>query len=146
VDRLGSTLTTRDNGRVKFLLLIHNNAEALEALTEQQQLELFGDRERLAARVQELRASGELLSILALEDPAKSQSVQLVAGTPVISDRPFLETKEYLAGALLIDCTTVERALAIAGEVPLAEYRRIEIRPVQQLDDADFTSPETPLG
>jgi hypothetical protein len=125
---------------MKFLLLIHNNAEALGGLTEQQQLELAADRERLAARVRALRESGELLSVLALEDPTTSKSVQLVGGTPVISDRPFLETKEFLAGALLVECPTIDRALEIAAEVPLAELRRIEIRPVQQLDDADFAA------
>lgn len=123
---------------MKFLLLIHNNAEALAGLTEQQQLELAGDREHVAARARELRASGELLSVLALDDPSTSKSVQLVAGTPVISDRPFLETKEYLAGALLVECPTIERALELAAEVPATELRRIEIRPVMELGDADF--------
>ncbi|MEV0285472.1 MULTISPECIES: YciI family protein [unclassified Kribbella] len=123
---------------MKFLLLIHNNAEALAGLTPQQQIELAGDRERLAARVRELRASGELLSVLALDDPSTSQSAQLVAGTPVISDRPFLETKEFLAGALLVDCPTIERALELAAEVPALELRRIEVRPVMELGDADF--------
>lgn len=121
---------------MKFLLLIHNNAEALESLTEEQLLELAGDRERLTGRVRELQENGELLSVLALDDPSTSKSIQLVAGTPVISDRPFLETKEFLAGALLLDVASADRALEIAAEVPLAELRRIEIRPVLDLDFA----------
>lgn len=129
---------------MKFLLLIHDNPEAreaLEALSEEQRRELIGGPDGLAAKTRALRESGELVSVLVLDDPATGDTVQLIAGTPVISDRPFLETKEFLAGAILVECPTVERALEIAADVPAASMRRIEIRPVRVLDDEEFAVP-----
>jgi hypothetical protein len=129
---------------VRFLLLIHNNAEALEGFTEEQLTEMAGGREQVAATARELRDTGELISILALQDPGESNDVQLVAGTPVVSDRPFLETKEFLAGALVLECASMERALEIAGRIPLVEMRRVEIRQVRADERtffADLTEP-----
>ncbi len=124
----------RDNGVVKFLLLIHNNPEALEGLTPDQRRALIGGND-LIDRIGRLRSSGELVQILALDPPSSSKTVQTVAGTPVISDRPFLETKEFLAGALVVDVASIERALEIAGEIPYAAVQRIEVRPVRDLDE-----------
>lgn len=121
---------------MKFLLLIHDNPDAIAGLTEQQLEELAGGREAVAATARELLASGELVSVLALEEPGE-QDVQLIGGTPVISDRPLLETKEFLAGAMVLDCVSRERALEIAGHIPLVHLRRVELREVR-LDQNDF--------
>ena len=122
---------------MKFLLLIHNNAEALEGVTEQQLVEMSGGRERIAELARELLKSGELVSVLGLQEPGQSKDVQLVGGTPVVSDRPLLETKEYLAGAMVLDCASQERALEIAALIPLAQFRRVEFREIR-LDQSDF--------
>lgn len=123
---------------MKFLLLIHNNAEALEGYTEHQLVELSGGRERVAELARELLGSGELVSVLGLEEPGRpTENVQLVGGTPVVSDRPLLETKEYLAGAMVLNCASQERALEIAAMIPLAQFRRVEFREIR-LDQDDF--------
>jgi hypothetical protein len=122
---------------VKFLLLVHNNLEALEGLTEDQLTELAGGREQVATLTRELLKSGELVSVLALNEPAETKDVQLVAGTPVISDRPLLETKEFLAGALVVNCASQERALELAAMIPLAQFRRVELREIR-MDQDDF--------
>ncbi|MET9311298.1 YciI family protein [Kribbella sp. NPDC003505] len=122
---------------MKFLLLVHNNLEALEGLTEDQLTELAGGREQVATLTRELLNSGELVSVLALNEPAQTKDVQLVAGTPVISDRPLLETKEFLAGALVVNCASQERALELAAMIPLAQFRRVELREIR-MDQDDF--------
>lgn len=122
---------------MKFLLLIHNNLEALKGFTEQQLVELSGGREHVATLARDLMATGELVSVLALNEPGEEKDVELVAGTPVISDRPFLETKEYLAGAMVLHCASVERALEIAALIPLAQFRRVQLREIR-LDQDDF--------
>ena len=122
---------------MKFLLLVHNNLEALEGLTEDQLTELAGGREQVATLARELLESGELVSVLALNEPAETKDVQLVAGTPVISDRPLLETKEFLAGALVVNCASQERALELAAMIPLAQFRRVELREIR-MDQDDF--------
>ena len=122
---------------MKFLLLVHNNLEALEGLTEDQLTELAGGREQVATLTRELLKSGELVSVLALNEPAETKDVQLVSGTPVISDRPLLETKEFLAGALVVNCASQERALELAAMIPLAQFRRVELREIR-MDQDDF--------
>ncbi|WP_350276895.1 YciI family protein [Kribbella sp. HUAS MG21] len=122
---------------MKFLLLIHNNLEALKGYTDDELTEMSGGREHVAATARELLTTGELVSVLGLDEPGESKEVQLVAGTPVISDRPFLETKEYLAGAMVLDCASVERALEIAARIPLVEFRRVELREIR-FDQSDF--------
>lgn len=122
---------------MKFLLLVHNNLEALEGLSEQQLTELAGGREAVATLARKLLKSGELVSVLSLTEPAETKDVQLVAGTPVISDRPFLETKEFLAGALVLNCASQERALELAAMIPLAQFRRVELREIR-MDQDDF--------
>jgi hypothetical protein len=122
---------------VKFLMLIHNNLEALEGLTEDQLTELAGGQERVADTVRELMGTGELVSVLALSEPGETKDVQLVAGTPVISDRPLLETKEFLAGAIVVHCASQERALELAALIPLAQFRRVELREIRA-DQDDF--------
>ena len=122
---------------MKFLLLIHNNLEALEGLTEEQLTELAGGREQVAGTVRELLKTGELVSVLALTEPGATKDVQLVAGTPVISDRPLLETKEFLAGAIVLHCASQKRALELAAMIPLAQFRRVVVREIRQ-DQDDF--------
>jgi hypothetical protein len=122
---------------VKFLLLIHNNAEALAAFTEEQLIEMSGGRDQVAATARDLQDTGELVSVLALAEQATIKNIEFVGGTAVISDRPLLETKEFLAGALVLDCASIERALEIAARIPLVEFRRVEIREVR-LDERDF--------
>ncbi|MEU8226790.1 YciI family protein [Kribbella sp. NPDC048915] len=116
---------------MKFLMLIHNNLEALEGLTEDQLEELSGGREQIATVARELLQTGELVTVLTLTEPAETKDLQLVAGTPVVSDRPLLETKEFLAGALVVDCATPQRALELAALIPLVKYRRVEIREIR---------------
>ncbi|WP_327634083.1 YciI family protein [Kribbella sp. NBC_00482] len=122
---------------MKFLLLIHNNVEALKGFTEDQLVEMSGGQEHIATLARDLLTTGELVSVLGLHEPGAEKDVQLVAGTPVISDRPFLETKEYLAGAMVLNCASVERALEIAALIPLAQFRRVQLREVR-LDQDDF--------
>lgn len=124
---------------MKYLLLIHNNPEALDGLSAQERFQLIGG-DLLATRIRELQHSGELVNVLALAEPSESRTVQRVDGTPVVSDRPFLETKEFLAGALLLECRTLDRALEIAAELPFAALQRIEVRPMRTLDDLDLAA------
>ena len=125
---------TQHNGGVKFILLIHNNPEALDGLTPEQRQALVGGR-TVVDQVRRLRERGELVSVLALHEPSDSKTVQTVGGTPVISDRPFLETKEFLAGAVVVECPTMERALEIAAEIPYATVQRIEVCPIRNLEE-----------
>jgi hypothetical protein len=61
------------------------------------------------------------------------ETVRVRDGELLVTDGPFLESKEYIAGFDLIEAASIEEARAIAAAHPMAHYTGIEIRPL-----ADF--------
>lgn len=119
----------RQNRRVKYLLMIYNNPAQLadedsDALMRGH-TELFRD----------LDAAGKVVSSAALTEPsvATTKTVHILeGGVPAVTDGPFLEAKEYLAGYYLVDCETVEEAVEIARRVPCSVTGAVEIRPINE--------------
>ncbi|MEA2183573.1 MAG: hypothetical protein QOF69_2758, partial [Solirubrobacteraceae bacterium] len=109
--------------------------ERWEALPEEQR-ERFG-RDHLALTA-ELTDAGELVASEGLADPALAKRVTVAGDQTLISDGPFAEAKEHLAGFYLVDCQTEERALAIAARVPDAVWGLVEVRPVLDLSESDL--------
>ena len=66
---------------------------------------------------------------LASRQTATTQRVR--DGKTVITDGPFAETKECLAGFWLVECADLDEALAWAERVPLARYGSVEVRPTR---------------
>ena len=56
--------------------------------------------------------------------------VRVRDGKLSVTDGPYIETKEQMAGFLLVEAADMDEALAIAGKVPLAEIGTIEVRPI----------------
>lgn len=54
-------------------------------------------------------------------------------GEVVVTDGPFTESKEWIAGYDVIDCANLDEAIEIASKHPMARFGRIEIRPVWPL-------------
>jgi hypothetical protein len=90
----------------------------------------------------ELRESGELVEAQALTAPELAKRVVSDGGTPVVTDGPFPEAKELLAGYRMIDVESQERAIEIAargsaapgpGGVPIRD--RIEVREVMWMSE-----------
>ncbi|WP_432943850.1 YciI family protein [Kribbella sp. CA-253562] len=75
----------------------------------------------------ELAASGELVSSEGLDFPSAGKVVQIRDGVRVVTDGPFGEAKEQIAGFFMID-TADERAQEIAGQVAAVVGDRVELR------------------
>ena len=93
--------------------------------------------EYLRALNKELIESGELVDGLALTGPELARIVVSDGGPTVVTDGPFPEVKELLAGYQMIDVESEERAIEIAAKVSAAPgpggaplRQRIELRPV----------------
>jgi len=112
---------------MKYMLLIYQNPATLEALGEG---ELEGMMREAGALMEELTASGEWVAGEALAEPSSARSVRAAAGAPVVTDGPYLETKEHLAGVCILDCETLERATEIARRWPDARVTGVELRPL----------------
>jgi len=84
----------------------------------------------MQALQQELTATGELVAAFGLSEPEHAQTVDIRDGTPVVSDGPYAETKEFLAGFGIIDVASHDRALELAARFADAVSTRVELRPV----------------
>ncbi|MCM0673959.1 YciI family protein [Micromonospora phytophila] len=68
-----------------------------------------------------LAADGELVGGEGLAGPAQAKIVRAgEGGTPVVTEGPFAETKEFLAGFWIVDCETPERAVELAAHISTA--------------------------
>ncbi|MGC5022622.1 YciI family protein [Micromonospora sp. DT47] len=68
-----------------------------------------------------LAADGELVQAEGLAGPQQARIVRAgEGGAPVVTEGPFAETKEFLAGWWIVDCETPERAVEIAAHVSAA--------------------------
>ncbi|WP_369636731.1 YciI family protein [Nocardia sp. JMUB6875] len=93
---------------------------------------------------EELAKSGELVDAQGLSDPGQARIVMSDGrSAPVVTDGPFPETKEFLAGYWIVDVDSPERAVEIAakasaapgpGGKPIGEY--IEVRPIMSAPPA----------
>jgi hypothetical protein len=68
----------------------------------------------------DLMKSGEFVDAQGLTPPGQAKIVRYGAGAPIVSDGPFAETKEFLAGFWIIDVEKRERAYEIAGRASSA--------------------------
>jgi hypothetical protein len=123
---------------VKYLILIHSNPKSRalwETFDEEQQMALGVGHMRLTA---ELAAAGELIASEGLTGPTESTWVSVRDGETVTSDGPYAEVKEHLAGFYLIECDSLERAVAWAAKAPDAATGAVEVRPVLDMSAWDF--------
>lgn len=112
---------------MKYMLLIYSNPESWAALSEAERDTLAREH---AALYRELAAAGTLVGAEALADPATTTTVRVRDGVPAVSDGPFAEAKEHLAGYYLIEVVDLDAAHAVAARVPDARLVGVEVRPV----------------
>ena len=76
---------------------------------------------------------GEMLAGEALQPVATATTVRLRNGQISVTDGPFAETREQLAGFYLIEAEHLDHAIEIAAGIPPAAVGSIEIRPIRSL-------------
>jgi len=111
---------------MKYVCLVYLDEKQPGAVPDRE-CKAFGD---------EIRARGQLLGGEALEDTSTATTVRAPNGDAVVTDGPFAETKEQLAGFYLIDAMDLNQAIRIASRIPPARIGSIEVRPVRELDAA----------
>ena len=81
------------------------------------------------AWAQEMDGRGIRLQGQQLRPVSDATTVQVRGGEMLISDGPFAETKEQIAGFDIIECTDLDEAIEVASKHPVARFGRIEVRP-----------------
>lgn len=112
---------------MKYMLLIYNNPATIEAMSQEERDALFGE---VGALMKEFAESGELVGGQGLADASNTRTVRVRDGVPAITDGPFIEAKEQLAGYVVVECETPERAAELAARWPDARWGAMEVRPV----------------
>ncbi|MEU3271318.1 YciI family protein [Saccharomonospora sp. NPDC006951] len=131
---------------MKYLLLIYSNPENWEhpmflrnpeflAMPAAEREALTGQSDALH---QEITESGELLVAAALADPLTSRTVRVRDGVPVTTDGPYAEIKEQLAGYLVVDCESAERAVEIASRIPDARFGGVHVQPIMDMSGQEM--------
>ncbi|MEO3756338.1 YciI family protein [Streptomyces sp. B6B3] len=84
--------------------------------------------------VAENDAAGRRLQGSALGPTSSATTVRVRDGELLVSDGPFAETKEVIAGFDLLECADLDEAIEVARAHPMARAGRIEIRPLADLE------------
>ena len=114
---------------MKFLCFAYEDEQALNDLSESEWHRL---RQEVLDYVEDLRASGKLVSTNALQSKRTAATVRVRNGRTTITDGPFSEAKEHIGGYFLIDAADRDEALRIAAGWPSARIGFIEVRPVEE--------------
>ncbi len=120
---------------MKYVLLIYNNPATYASWSDEEGDALFGEVDGIMT---ELKESGELVGGEALADASNAKTVRVRSGVPAVTDGPFAEAKEQLAGYLIVDCETTDRAVEIATRWPDARYFAMEVRPLMDTAGAEM--------
>lgn len=92
----------------------------------------------MASFIDDLQESGEYVAGYGLTGPVHASTVELRDGRPVVSDGPYAESKEVLAGFLLVEAESHDRALEISGRFAGLLQARVELRPVDEESGVDI--------
>src|SRR5512134_2023161 len=130
---------------MKYLCLVYHDEEKLNAMP----------KDAMDALVDEhldyddvLRRSGHFIVADALESVRTATTVRVRNGKVSMTDGPFAETKEQLAGFFLINAKDLNEAIQVAAKIPCANRGAVEVRPIETLekpDDADLKQPESAI-
>jgi hypothetical protein len=121
---------------MKYIALIQNNPAAWQAMSQAERDKHNSDADVYLER---LVASGELLDgPVVLAHPSNARTVRMRGGIPAVTDGPFAEGKEHLAGYYLLECDSLERATEIVEGDPSARHFAVEVRPIMHLSGEDL--------
>ncbi|MEH6396831.1 YciI family protein [Pseudoalteromonas sp.] len=119
---------------MKYVALVYYDEATMQTLSQQQWDEL---NQECIACGDALRERNYMLGGEALQPTTIATTLRVRSGQVEITDGPFAETKEQLAGFYLLDVKDLNEAIQVASKIPPARYGSIEIRPVRELQATD---------
>ncbi len=115
---------------MRYALLVYANEAVYAAMKPEEYAAMFQGHATFASEAQQ---RGILADGAPLQPTTTATTVRIRDGRTLITDGPFAETKEQLAGFYILNCRDLDEALAMAARVPDAAYGSIEIRPVMEV-------------
>ena len=111
---------------MRYLCLVHFEPSIMETMPLPGQQDI--DRRSLAYDL-ELERRGNYVVSQAVQGGDSAVLVRVRQGKVSTTDGPYIETKEQMAGFILIEARDLNEAIEIAAGIPLAELGTIEVRP-----------------
>ena len=108
---------------MKYLCLVYLDAERWSACSDAE----------CADYVQQLASGRRLLAAEPLHPVHTATTVRVRNGDVTVTDGPFAETREMLAGFYLVDARDLNEAIQLAARIPPARHGSVEVRPVREL-------------
>lgn len=115
---------------MQYMLLAHHDEEAFMKIDEAKRQQMLEESVQLT---HQLHANGHYVGASPLQPAATAAVVRVRDGKSTVTDGPFAETKEQLAGYFLIDAKDLNEAIRIATRVPGARIGTVEVRPVKDV-------------
>ncbi len=109
---------------MKYLLLIYQDTDA--DWNEDDRAAILREYDRFNAVY---GARGVLVGGAELHPASTATTVRVRERETLLTDGPFAETKEHLAGYYVVECETLDQALEIAAAIPGAKGGSVEVRP-----------------
>ncbi len=114
---------------MRYLALVHADDGAWAALSDDDRSAVY---ERYRAFTEEARGAGKLVDGHELQPASTATTVRVVDGDTVVTDGPFAELREQIGGYFVLDCESIDEAVALAAKIPAAERGAIEVRPAYE--------------
>lgn len=112
---------------MKYLCLVCFDGKAAEQFSAEQWKQMQIES---ATYDEELTRSGHMILAEALQSVDSATTVRKRNGKISTTDGPFAETKEQIAGFILIEAADLNEAVRIGGNIPLAKIGSVEVRPL----------------
>jgi hypothetical protein len=119
---------------MKYLLLLNNSTKDTRAW------ESLSNEDAAKLRSEEIPKWNQLMAWmgekgietqgLELDGPSKAKTVRVRDGEALITDGPYVETKEQIGGYFLVELDDLDQAIELAARIPVAHKGSVEIRPL----------------
>jgi hypothetical protein len=111
---------------LRYALLAYGNIDVLDQRSEEEQ-------RRIHAGVSEVLARPNVTGWLRLQRVESATTVRCAEGRTLLTDGPFVDSKDFLGGFIVVEADNLDGALAVAGELQeLQGAGAIEVRPVRE--------------
>lgn len=115
---------------MRYICLVHFDPRIVQDAGTAAEIDL---NRRSLAYDDELRRSGHYVISQAIQGGDSAILVRKRDGRLTATDGPYMETKEQMAGFILIEARDMDEAAEIAAGIPIAELGTIEVRPIYQI-------------
>lgn len=115
---------------MKYLLLVYHNENTFNQIPEGNRKDMLSESIQLC---HQLDGEGRYIHASPLQPETTAIAVRVRDGKPIVTDGPFMEAKEQLAGYFLIEAQDRDDAVRIAKLIPGARIGTVEVRPLREI-------------